>query len=993
MARIRLQAFPAQFTPTPFQNLAYMAEKRAARQDAIDESIGKTKGLFAGLDAAPGHEELAEGLSSTYINELNNLTEKFKNNYNSRDFTRELTALNARFINDRGVQTVVKSKEWYDKNGAALWDAQSKNYVVNAPGILDNAGNYKQNTDLYSYDRFKMTPWGDAVKEVQEQFNIQKEAKIRELGIIQEVQPDGTIKYFSRDRSKTYKDEDILGPVVQSSIQMLLENADSKPGFTYWNAKHSNLTPEEKSAEATRLVENASIPFRFLQVEDVTKPLDVDDGKGGDITTTSDKSSAFNGTPTNIALDAVKDVNGKKITSTQGLITAATESKKAVEANKGFILKTFPELTENDFIYTANGKEIDLTKIKDPQQKSRASELNMQYINSQRIADSHQEYLNYYMETSGYDSDRPISEQVDARHFDIANAAASSAVGSNPVLQSATGMARQGEIYTGRTSFKNREDFYQFVASNFGEDSPTTLEHMKEWDLAYSAALAKVDPRFADYDKKVTSYLNSIIYKQAYNINVESKDLPTLKNLVNARKNSRDITRANFGPDNRNRSQNLSAQEMEELLKNDELWKSESTSYTIRLDESTNRLVVDVAYGGEVYEVGGIDGLQEYVQRADPKFSAEYMQRENTFMDGLKQTSGRSSSVILYKPVMTSLGPSSVIAATPKVKSAMETIPGVVNLGDYMTKFPGLNDGNIIIAKSYWDLARLTESYNALLKVPGLEGDALQSKVNELFANPGQGITIVDGAQGKLNKRYFPGYDAPSMVLRSSEDSSQPSSNIGRTIVNNALNNASDNTNLTILPYSPSYGIPNTATPAITTQGGTSSNIKTVSQPSAALPSSYKPLYDLISAREASNYNTLFNNAEQYDFKGTAVTTMTLDDLVEFTKPGGTYDKYTREARTENDNNPPMATPLGKYQIVGTTLKELIKKLNLPGNTRFTPEVQDAMFVELVKQAISPAKTMSTKIERLRKTWEGFSKNKVPDNVLELAIKQIESQK
>lgn len=975
MARIRLQAFPAQFTPTPFQNLAYMAEKRAARQDAIDQSIGKTKGLFAGLDAAPGHEELAEGLSSTYTNELNNLTEKFKNNYNSRDFTRELTALNARFVNDRGVQTVVKSKEWYDKNGAAVWDAQSKNYVVNAPGILDNTGNYKQNTDLYSYDRFKMTPWGDTVKEVQEQFNIQKEAKIRELGIIQEVQPDGTIKYFSQDRTKTYKDEDILGPVVQSSIQMLLENADSKPGFTYWNAKHSNLTPEEKLAEAARLVENASIPFRFLQVEDATKPLDVDGGSGSGGAGPTDKSSAFNGTPTNIALDAVKDVNGKKVTSTQGLITAAAESKKAVEANKGFILETFPELTENDFIYTANGREIDLTKIKDPQQKSTASELNMQYINSQRIADSHQEYLSYYMETSGYDPDKPINGQVDPRNFTLANQAASEFVAgtSEPAMVN-------GELYTSGNQFNSKEEFSNYLERKYDKNTDKISEELKKWDTAYHEALTKLDPKFADYDEKVTNYLNSIVYKQAYNINVESKDLPTLKNLVNARKNSRDITRANFGPDNRNRSQNLSPQEMEALLKNDKLWKSESTSYTIRLDESSNRLVVDVAYGGEVYEVGGIDGLQEYVQRADPKFSAEYMQRQKTFMDGLKETSGRSSSVILYKPVMTSVGPSSVIAASPKVKSAIETIPGVINLGDYMTKFPGLNADNIIVAKSYWDLARLTESYNALLKVPGLEGDALQTKVNELFANPGQGITIVNGAQGKLNKRYFPGYDASSMVLRSSGDS-QPSFNIGRAIVSSALGNTN--------PYSPSYGTPNPVTPAITTQGETSSKTKTVSQPTAALPSSYKPLYDLISASEAANYDTLFNNAETNDFKGTAVTTMTLDDLVEFTKAGGTYDKYTRKVRTENDNNPPMATPLGKYQIVGTTLKELIKKLNLPGNTRFTPEVQDAMFVELVRQAIGSAKTMDKKIERLRETWEGFGK--ISKNELEMAIKTLES--
>lgn len=957
----------------PFEFLAGLAEKRDKQLDKLDVEIGQTKGAFAALQAAPGHEDLAQGLTKNYLGELNALTEKYKNNYTSRDFTRELTALSTKFTNDPGVKTVVNSKEWYDKNGAALWEARTKNYVINSP-VLEKDGNFKQNTNPYSFDTFRMTPWADTVKEIQEQFNIQKEAKIKELDLVKEVQPDGTIKYFNRDRSKTYKDDDILAPVIQSTLEMLLQNSDSKPGFTYWNAKHADLTPEQKFEEALKLVQTSAEPFKFLQTEEsVSKPTESKDSTTG--TGSTDSKNITFGTATTIALDAIKDLNGKRITSTQGLQIALQESNKAVEANRGAILETFPELTDNDFTVTTSGYQLDLSKIKDSQQRSKAAELNARYVNSQRIRDSYEEHMHYFMDISGYDPDKPIEQQVDFSKFSTASQAASLAVGVAPQLMSSTGLARQGEVYSGQRGFKNRDEFYQFVTATYGESTPESLQKLKEWDTAYMEALRNIDPKYADYTEKVENYLNSTVYRQARNVNVNTAQLGDLKNAVGSALGARKITRANFGPEGGNRSQFLSAEEMESVLANNDIW--EKGSYSIRLDESTNELVVDVSHGGEVYEIAGVTGLQGYVSKVDPSMSAEFLQRNDTFLEGLKSTNGRSTQVILYQPVMTSVGPSQTILATPKVKTVLETLPGVVEKGNYLTKFPGLNSENVIVAKSYWDLARLTESYNELLKVPGLKGDELQKQINNLFANPGEGIEIINGSMGKINSRYFPGYGASPLVLKEAAIT-KPSSDVGKAIVENALKKEARIFN------SPSYGVPQPS--AQPPQAGQTTQAPKSNQ-AQALPPNYNGLKSLVQAYEASSYDTLFGNAETNNdkFKNVKVSTMTIDQLKDFTKTGGEYDIYSKVKR----KSAKKATPLGQYQIVGDTLKYLQKALNLPGDTVFSKDVQDMMFAKLVEDALQGTTTEQQKISRLRKVWEGF--NKASDQELLEAIKQYES--
>jgi hypothetical protein len=413
------------FPQIPFEFLAGLAEKQSKRLDLADEQIGKTKGLFAALNAAPGHEDLATGLTKTYNDKLNNLVEKHKNNLGSREFIRELTSISSNFANDQNVQTVVTSKDWFDKNSNTLWDAENKNAVINAPGIINSKGEFEQNKFRYGPDKFNITYYGDPIKEIQEQFNIQKEARIKELGLTTKI-VDGEVKYYNTATQTSYKDEDILAPVAESTYKMLMENPEAKPGFSYWHAKNQNLSPKEKAEAAKALIKTSGVPFYFKHVEESLSPI-----SGGDSDGTSkggtDKSPAIKGTPVTTALDYVTGVNNRRITSTEGLEGLIREEDANVTIVKGKILEEFPDLGEATFHHTINGEEINLDLIKDPQIKSRAAELNAQLVEAQIKKDSHQSILNHFKSISGYDPDEPMERQVNPNLLVEANRHAASA--------------------------------------------------------------------------------------------------------------------------------------------------------------------------------------------------------------------------------------------------------------------------------------------------------------------------------------------------------------------------------------------------------------------------------------------------------------------------------------------------------------------------------------------------------------------------------------
>jgi hypothetical protein len=132
------------------------------------------------------------------------------------------------------------------------------------------------------------------------------------------------------------------------------------------------------------------------------------------------------------------------------------------------------------------------------------------------------------------------------------------------------------------------------------------------------------------------------------------------------------------------------------------------------------------------------------------------------------------------------------------------------------------------------------------------------------------------------------------------------------------------------------------------------------------------------------DYNALlgFANREGGPLAGTKVSEMTIGQLKNFADT--TYSNYaTKELGYK-------ATPMGRYQFVGTTLAEVASRMGLPDDTVFTPEVQDSMFTFHAKEVMA-GKEQAGKRGALRSTWEGL--RKATDAELDTMIAEIESGK
>lgn len=93
---------------------------------------------------------------------------------------------------------------------------------------------------------------------------------------------------------------------------------------------------------------------------------------------------------------------------------------------------------------------------------------------------------------------------------------------------------------------------------------------------------------------------------------------------------------------------------------------------------------------------------------------------------------------------------------------------------------------------------------------------------------------------------------------------------------------------------------------------------------------------NIFPAESGGDYNALFGYANrQGPFQGTRLTDMTLNEALQFADPAGPY------ASTVRGQIGRTATPMGAYQIVGTTLRDAMKGLGLTGNERFDEGMQD----------------------------------------------------
>lgn len=134
-----------------------------------------------------------------------------------------------------------------------------------------------------------------------------------------------------------------------------------------------------------------------------------------------------------------------------------------------------------------------------------------------------------------------------------------------------------------------------------------------------------------------------------------------------------------------------------------------------------------------------------------------------------------------------------------------------------------------------------------------------------------------------------------------------------------------------------------------------------------------------------ADYDTLFGHAQNGGrFDGVKVSEMTLAQLSDFQNPSGEYGRYVQA------NNPKgvVATPAGRFQIVGTTLRAAADDMGLTPDTKFTPAVQMSIAEHLARKRLAGARDPATKRAQLRAEWDGF--RNVPDADLDKAIASFE---
>ncbi len=85
------------------------------------------------------------------------------------------------------------------------------------------------------------------------------------------------------------------------------------------------------------------------------------------------------------------------------------------------------------------------------------------------------------------------------------------------------------------------------------------------------------------------------------------------------------------------------------------------------------------------------------------------------------------------------------------------------------------------------------------------------------------------------------------------------------------------------------------------------------------------------------DYNALFGYANRPggQFSGVNLTDMTVNQALQFSDPSGPYAQSVRGQIGR------VATPMGAYQVVGSTLRDAAKGLGLTGNERMTEDLQD----------------------------------------------------
>lgn len=152
-------------------------------------------------------------------------------------------------------------------------------------------------------------------------------------------------------------------------------------------------------------------------------------------------------------------------------------------------------------------------------------------------------------------------------------------------------------------------------------------------------------------------------------------------------------------------------------------------------------------------------------------------------------------------------------------------------------------------------------------------------------------------------------------------------------------------------------------------------------QTPSILPQSFLAAVDRTEG--AGGYDTLFGHAQKGAFKGTDISRMPIRDVIAFTDPSGPYAQSVKAQVGR------VATPVGRYQVVGTTLRNAVGALGLDPNQPFDAATQDRVAAYLATNRIRSAGDLPSQISALRSEWEGF-KN-VPDDQMAQIIADLQN--
>lgn len=112
----------------------------------------------------------------------------------------------------------------------------------------------------------------------------------------------------------------------------------------------------------------------------------------------------------------------------------------------------------------------------------------------------------------------------------------------------------------------------------------------------------------------------------------------------------------------------------------------------------------------------------------------------------------------------------------------------------------------------------------------------------------------------------------------------------------------------------------------------------------------------IFAGESGGDYDALFafSNRPGGPFADVKLTEMTVDEAIAFSDPSGPYAQWVK------DQIGRVATPMGGYQVVGTTLRAALKGLGLKGDELMTPALQDRIGQWIYRQQGTGA-------------WEGYA--------------------